>query len=318
MDAAVDDRLHGVEAQRRRDRRAPNWRCICSISIPAVSEPIAHPEESLPGVRLNDGKVDPQGRFVVGSFDETLFGPEPSPVPRGSLYRLDTDLRLTTLERGVGVANGPCWSPDGRRFYFADTWAKTVWRYDWDAAGLPQNKRVFVKGSGSGAPDGATVDSEGYLWNAWVDTGAGGGDVRRYTPDGRLDRRIQLPTLKVTSVMFGGPNLDVLYVTSMGLSGFSEDRAADGGLFAIVGPRRARDSRTAIWRLSRSQGTQWKTCSVSLEKRPSSGAAAKAWEQHPRGVLRARAVTSRWSTMCPSEPSRSPGRYGVSGAGPSH
>lgn len=45
-------------------------------------------------------------------------------------------------------------------------------------------------------------------WNAWVDKGAGGGDVRRYTPAGRLDRRIQLPTLKLTSVMFGGPNLD--------------------------------------------------------------------------------------------------------------
>jgi L-arabinonolactonase len=200
-----------------------------------LSEPIAHPEEGQPGVRLNDGKVDPYGRFVVGSFDEALFGPEPSPVSRGSLYRLDTDYCLTTLERGVGVANGPCWSPDGRSFYFADTWANAVWRYDWDAAGLPRNKQVFVKGGGPGAPDGATVDSEGCLWNAWVNTGTGGGDVRRYSPDGRLERRIELPTLKVTSVMFGGPNLDILYVTSMGLSGFSEDRPADGGLFAVVG-----------------------------------------------------------------------------------
>jgi len=199
------------------------------------SEPIAHPEEGLPGVRLNDGKVDHEGRFVVGSFDEALYGPEPSPVPRGSLYRLDTDLRLTRLERGFGVANGPCWSPDGRKFYLADTWANTVWCYDWDAAGVPRNKRVLVKGSGSGAPDGATVDSEGYLWNAWIGAGTGSGDIRRYSPDGRLDRRIELPTLKVTSVMFGGPNLDVLYVTSMGLGGFPEDRAADGGLFAIVG-----------------------------------------------------------------------------------
>jgi len=104
------------------------------------SEPIAHPEEGTPGVRLNDGKVDPQGRFVVGSFDETLFGPEPSPVPRGSLYRLDSDLSLTTLEQGVGVANGPCWSPNGRRFYFADTWAKTVWCYDWKRYGRTRRR----------------------------------------------------------------------------------------------------------------------------------------------------------------------------------
>jgi sugar lactone lactonase YvrE len=199
------------------------------------SQPIAHPEEGLPGVRLNDGKVDRQGRFVVGSFDEALYAPESSPVPRGSLYRLDTDMSLTRLEQGFGVANGPCWSPDGRRFYLADTWAKTVWLYDWDAAGVPRNKRVFVEGSGPGAPDGATVDSEGYLWNAWIGAGTGGGDIRRYSPDGRLDRRIELPTAKVTSVMFGGPNLDVLYVTSMGLGGFPEDRAADGGLFAIMG-----------------------------------------------------------------------------------
>jgi L-arabinonolactonase len=65
--------------------------------------------------------------------------------------------------------------------------------------------------------------------------GRGVVDIRRYSPDGRLDRRIELPTLRVTSVMFGAPDLDVLYVTSMGLGGFPEDRAADGGLFAIVG-----------------------------------------------------------------------------------
>ena len=200
------------------------------------SEPIAHPEEGLPEVRLNDGKVDRQGRFVIGSFDEALFSsPAPALVPRGSLYRLDTDLRLTTLEHGIGVANGPCWSPDGRTFYLADTWANTVWSYEWDTDGVPRGKRVFVKGHGPGAPDGATVDSEGYIWNAWIGTGTGGGDIRRYSPDGRLDRCVQLPTMKVTSVMFGGPDLDVLYVTSMGLQGFAEDREADGGLFAIEG-----------------------------------------------------------------------------------
>lgn len=199
------------------------------------SELIVHPEEGRARVRLNDGKVDRQGRFVVGSFDETLFGPSPASLPRGSLYRLDTDLRLSRLDHGIGASNGPCWNAAGDTFYFADTWANVVWAYDWDAAGEPRSKRVFVKGSGTGMPDGATVDSEGFLWNAWNGAGTGGGDIRRYSPDGRLDRRIELPTLKVTSVMFGGPNLDILYVTSLAMSGFPEDRDIDGALFAITG-----------------------------------------------------------------------------------
>jgi L-arabinonolactonase len=197
---------------------------------------IANPEEGLENIRLNDGKVDRQGRFIVGSYDETMFGPAPAPTPRGALYRLDTDLKLTKLETGIAVSNGPCWSPDGNIFYFADTWANTVWAYDYDAkTGTPSNKRDFAKGSGGGMPDGATVDSEGYFWNAWNGAASGHGDVRRYAPDGTLDRRIELPSLKVTSLAFGGPNLDILYVTSMNMTGFPEDRPEDGGLFAITG-----------------------------------------------------------------------------------
>jgi len=197
---------------------------------------VAYPEEGMENIRLNDGKVDRQGRFIVGSYDETMFGPAPNANPRGSLYRLDTDLTLTKLESGIAVSNGPCWSPDGATFYFADTWANTVWAYDYDGAtGTPTNKRDFVKGSGGGMPDGATVDSEGYFWNAWNGAGSGSGDVRRYAPDGTLDRRIQLPSMKVTSLAFGGPNLDILYVTSMNMTGFPEDRPEDGGLFAITG-----------------------------------------------------------------------------------
>jgi L-arabinonolactonase len=197
---------------------------------------IANPEEGMENIRLNDGKVDHQGRFIVGSYDETMFSPSPEAKPRGSLYRLDTDHKLTKLEDGIAVSNGPCWSPDGKIFYFGDTWANTVWAYDYDAAtGTPRNKRDFVKGSGGGMPDGATVDSEGYFWNAWNGAGSGSGDIRRYAPDGTLDRRISLPTMKVTSLAFGGPNLDILYVTSMNMTGFPEDRPEDGGLFAITG-----------------------------------------------------------------------------------
>jgi sugar lactone lactonase YvrE len=201
------------------------------------AEPVGNPEEGIPHVRLNDGKVDRRGRFIVGSLDMAMFSPDPPPVPRGSLYRLDTDLSLTVLETGIGVSNGPCWSPDDRIFYFADTWANRIWAYDWDAeTGAPSNRRLFTQPAAAREmPDGATVDEEGFYWNAWNGAGAGHGDIRRYAPDGALDRRIELPVLKVTSLMFGGPDLDVLYVTSMAMPGFPEDRPHDGGVFAIRG-----------------------------------------------------------------------------------
>lgn len=171
-------------------------------------ELIVDPEPDKPANRLNDGKVDRQGRFYAGSMDTQEAG------PNGALYRLDPDLSLHRLDTGIVVSNGPCWSPDGRTFYFADTWSGEIWAYDCDpASGAISNRRTFtrVDMSGGGAADGSTVDAEGYLWNAQVYDGK----LVRYAPDGSVDRVIEMPVKKVTSVMFGGPELDVLYVTSM-------------------------------------------------------------------------------------------------------
>ena len=134
--------------------------------------------------------------------------------PNGALYRLDPDLSLHKLDDGIIVSNGPCWSPDGSIFYFADTWTGEIWAYDYDLeTGAVSNRRTFCKvdRSRGGAADGSTVDAEGCLWNALVYDGR----LVRYTPDGKVDRVIEMPVKKVTSVMFGGPNLDILYVTSM-------------------------------------------------------------------------------------------------------
>jgi L-arabinonolactonase len=200
------------------------------------AEPFANPEDGKEHVRLNDGKVDAQGRFIVGSLDMAMFSPSPPPQARGNLYRLDTDLSLHVIDTNIGCANGPCWSNDGRIFYFVDTFAGKIFAYDWDArTGTPSNRRNFTDTIHPGLPDGATVDSEGYYWNAFNGTGAGQGEVRRYAPDGTVDRRIELPSLKVTSLMFGGPELDILYVTSMAMNGFPEDRPCDGSLFAVHG-----------------------------------------------------------------------------------
>jgi sugar lactone lactonase YvrE len=192
-------------------------------------ELIVDPEPGKTNNRLNDGKVDKRGRFIAGSMDTMEEG------PNGALYRLDPDLSLHKLDEGIVVSNGPCWSPDGRTFYFADTWSGEIWRYDYDlATGAASNRRTFVKvdTSRGGAADGSTVDEEGCLWNAQVYDGR----LFRYRPDGTVDRVIEMPVKKTTSVMWGGPNLDILYVTSMAkppLPRFPGDGVQRGSLFAI-------------------------------------------------------------------------------------
>ncbi|NKF23224.1 SMP-30/gluconolactonase/LRE family protein [Solimonas marina] len=192
---------------------------------------IVHPESDKPANRLNDGKVDRQGRFVVGSMDTM------EDDASGRLYRLDPDLKLHVLDDNIVCSNGPCWSPDGRTFYFCDTWSGEIWAYDYDTeTGAVSNRRTFAKvdTSSGGAADGATVDAEGCLWQALVY----GGKLIRYAPDGRVDRVIDMPVKKVTSVAFGGPDMDVLFVTSMAkppLPRFPGDGQLRGALFAIKG-----------------------------------------------------------------------------------
>ncbi|SHO65742.1 Sugar lactone lactonase YvrE [Pseudoxanthobacter soli DSM 19599] len=190
---------------------------------------IVDPEADKPTTRINDGKVDRRGRFFAGSMDTKEEG------PLGALYRLDPDFTLTTIDTGIICSNGPCFSPDDKTFYFADTWTGEIWAYDYDiSTGAATNRRTFTKvdTSKGGAADGSTVDAEGFLWNALVYDGR----IVRYAPDGTVDRIIDMPVKKITSVMFGGPNLDILYVTSMAkppLPRFPDDPVQRGSTFAI-------------------------------------------------------------------------------------
>ncbi|EGH21023.1 senescence marker protein-30 (SMP-30) [Pseudomonas amygdali pv. mori str. 301020] len=205
---------------------------IYNLDLPSGDiELIVDPEPGLPDNRLNDGKVDRHGRFIVGSMDTR------EDQASAKLYRLDPDLSLHTLDEGIIVSNGPCWSPGGETFYFADTWSGDIWAYDYDnTSGAVANRRTFAKvdTSAGGAADGCTVDAEGCLWQALVYAGK----LVRYTPDGQVDRIIDMPVKKVTSLTFGGPNLDTLYVPSMArppLPRFPEDGQQRGALFAITG-----------------------------------------------------------------------------------
>jgi sugar lactone lactonase YvrE len=183
---------------------------------------------SLGDDRFNDGKCDRQGRFWVGTMDRNLK------QPIGKLYRLDADLSLHSIDDDIIISNGPSWSPDGRTFYFNDSPRRVTYRYDFDAAsGIARNRRTFVSfESMHGRPDGATVDSEGGLWVAEVH----GRRIVRFTPEGKLDRWIDVPCERPTSVCFGGPKLETLYITTSTL-GLSQEAIAKqplaGALLAV-------------------------------------------------------------------------------------
>jgi L-arabinonolactonase len=169
---------------------------------------VAVPEPDMPNNRLNDGKVDAAGRFIAGSMD---MGES---TPNGNLWSLAPDFSLKKLDQGIICSNGPCWSPDGKTLYFADSFSGAMSAYDYDVTtGNVSNKRIFVTvdPSRGGAPDGATVDEEGFVWSATVFDGR----IKRYAPDGSIDREIEMPVVKITSLAFGGPELDTLFVTSM-------------------------------------------------------------------------------------------------------
>jgi L-arabinonolactonase len=170
-------------------------------------ELIQEVDADITRTRLNDGKVDRRGRFFAGGMDDK------EELKNCSLWRLDPDLSVSKVDEGIICTNGPCWSPDDKIFYLADTFQNEIWAYDYDIeTGTVSNKRVFATThEDAGVADGSTIDEEGYLWNAQVI----GGELVRYAPDGSVERRIGMPVKNITSVMFGGDKLDILYVTSM-------------------------------------------------------------------------------------------------------
>ncbi len=168
---------------------------------------VAKTQEGERTPRMNDGKTDRQGRFLAGSMDHE----ESRPV--GKLFRLDPDLRVSELDDDIICSNGPCFSPDGKTLYFADSGKARIYAYDYDpATGEIAGRRVFASfETRQGFPDGATVDAEGYLWSVEVYAGR----LLRFDPEGALDRVVGLPVFSTTSIAFGGPNLDIAFVTSM-------------------------------------------------------------------------------------------------------
>lgn len=187
--------------------------------------PVDHPR-----VRFNDGKCDPAGNFLAGTMH---MDRQPGEGVLGGLYRLRPDGRVEQLADDIGFANGPCFSPDGRTLYLADSLERTIWTYDYDARGPLSNKRLFVNTERfQSGPDGATVDAQGFFWTVLTRAGK----LARFAPDGELERLIDLPATYPTSLCFGGPRLEQVYLTTISRSARLEGpKAHDGGLFLIEG-----------------------------------------------------------------------------------
>ncbi len=157
-------------------------------------------------VRFNDGRVDRQGRFWSGTMHEDV-----PRQPRGNLYCVDRAGQAHVRVNGVHISNALCMSPDGTKLYFANTPTRTINVYDLiEPEGKLGPPRFFAKTPDGSVPDGSAIDVDGCVWNAlW-----GGRCVARFTPDGKLDRTIPVPASQPSCVCFGGPNLDLLFVTT--------------------------------------------------------------------------------------------------------
>ena len=189
-----------------------------------ATESILTIEDPNLGNRANDGRCDPLGRFVVGTM-----WPEPDDRKyAGSLYCIDHDGSVESLESDVGIPNGLVFDPDRRRMYWADTFRATIWVWDYDAeTGERSNKRVFFDYRASGArglPDGACLDADGCYWSASVN----GWALTRITPDGKIDTVIDLPVAMPTMPAFGGDDLSTIFVTS--IDGGEVDAARSRGV----------------------------------------------------------------------------------------
>jgi sugar lactone lactonase YvrE len=159
---------------------------------------------SEPGVRMNEGACDPDGRFYCGSmaYEKTKGA--------ASLYRLDAACSVSVVLDRVTVSNGLDWTPDGRKAYYNDTDTHAVSVFAYDAEHGLTDRHLFVEIAGGGRPDGLTVDAEGGVWTAIVNRGA----VHCYSPHGELLEVIELPVQKVTACAFGGEQLDTLFITT--------------------------------------------------------------------------------------------------------
>lgn len=188
---------------------------------------IAPVPQLRPAIRLSDGRCDRSGGFVVGSAVTDFAGPD------GAIYRLNPDFSVDILKTDLMLSNAICFPANGRHMHFSDTRSGVVMVCDYVPKGpLPGEPRAYADAREHGAsPDGATVDAEDGLWVAQIRTG----EITRFGRDGSLSLKFPMPVPHATSLCFGGPELDILYVTTVRETGMQikSDHPQAGAVFAI-------------------------------------------------------------------------------------
>ncbi|XP_013189498.1 regucalcin [Amyelois transitella] len=185
--------------------------------------------------RINDGKADPRGRLFAGTM-----GHEDPPgqfvLESGSLFRLDGAKKITTLVNRVGISNGLAWDETNRAMYYVDSLDKNIRRFDWnpETGDISNNKSVldFTKTGLPGLLDGGTIDTDGNLWWAIFE----GSCIVKVNPNtGKIILKIDIPAKQVTSCTFGGPNYDILFVTTASMTITEEQKPPCGSVFMVTG-----------------------------------------------------------------------------------
>ena len=192
------------------------------LALDGTVRTIAEPAPA--GTRMNDGACDPQGRFWGGTLADDHH------VGGGALYRLDQNGRVDQMLDGLTISNGIGWSLDGRTMYLVDSGPRVInaFTFDGEHGTISAQRILATVPQDVGAPDGMTVDAAGDLWVAIY----GGGQVRRYSPDGMLREVHAIPARQCTCCAFGGTGLTALYVTTATENWTDERRRAepDAGL----------------------------------------------------------------------------------------
>lgn len=212
-------------------------RTVCLWTPGNAFETFAMPEERLPGNRLNEGRVAPDGSFWVATMQDNLNddgSPKAMDRNSGAVYRIDPSGSVKQLTpNAYGISNTMAWTNDNR-FLFADTIANEIYAFNYDpAAQAIANRRTIVSEFDRGLPDGSCLDANDTLWNCRV---VGGASVANFDSEGRLIALIDLPASWPTSCTFGGEDLFTLYVTSARFTMTAGHLAAhpqEGGLFAV-------------------------------------------------------------------------------------
>lgn len=186
-------------------------------------ETIVSPLDGRDDLRFNDGKVDPFGDFVAGTMNI-----DPASSENCAMYRLSANLEVSELIDGFQCFNGPCFSADGSRLYVSGREDGVIEAFDYGRGQVPRNPDRLIGGCN---PDGATVDADGFVWSAqWDDA-----SLLRIAPDGRIDARLEIPGQVVSSVMFGGADLERIFVTTLGTPHYgAEPRGAQAGMTLVI------------------------------------------------------------------------------------